>query len=135
MPGKAAHPLATHRVPLVSHRARPYLGLFKRFLYFLPAGQKPNVGADLVRRGPKAAQPGDHVSVNLPGVSLSRHDEAARESRLSGDQRVKTLDLLVVTVKQLDEGGLAWVPVVPFTPRNLSPSLESLKFSSSMTSS
>ena len=57
-------------------------------------------------RGPKAAQPGDNVSVNLSGVSLPRHDEAARESRLGSDQLVKTLDLLVVTIKQLEEGGL-----------------------------
>ena len=56
-------------------------------------------------RGPKAAQPGDNVSVNLSGVSLPRHDEAARESSLGGYQLVKTLDFPVVTIKQLEEGG------------------------------
>ena len=31
----------------------------------------------LVSRGSEAAQPGDDVSVDLPGVRLPRHDEAA----------------------------------------------------------
>ena len=80
----------------------------------------------LVRRGSEAAQPGDHVSVDLPCVCLPRHNEAAGEARLGRHQPVEALHLLVVAVKpegrahvynqctvhkigscsQLEEGGL-----------------------------
>ena len=59
-----------------------------------------------MRRSPEAAEPRDHVRVDLPGVGLPRHDEAAREARLGGDQLVEALHLVVVPVKQLEEGGL-----------------------------
>ena len=103
---QAANPLAPHRVPLVRHRARPDLGRLEGLLYLLSAGEEADVRADLVRRGPEAAQPRDNIRVNLPGVSLPRHDEAAGEARLGRDQAVEGLDLVVVSVKQLEEGGL-----------------------------
>ena len=53
----------------------------------------------LVSRGSEAAQPGDDVSVDLPGVCLPRHDEAAGEARLGRDQPVEALHLLMVAIK------------------------------------
>ena len=99
-------------------------GLDVSFPHLLPAGEQSDVCADLVCAGPEAAEARHQVSVNLPkdmgahgsqsfflflglpGVSLPGYDKTAVKISFSSYQLVEVLHLVVISVKQLEEGGL-----------------------------
>jgi hypothetical protein len=100
-------------------------------------GYIPNVGGDFVYGGSHRRQRGKDVDVNLSRVSLAGHRVRVGKSRKLGDELVELLDLdrsIELSTTTFDDAQDiedtfswspskrdrkdAWVPVVPFTPRN-----------------
>ena len=106
MPSEAAHPLASHRVPLVRHRTAPNLVLLKRLLDLLQVCQQPQVRGHFVRGCAQTREGLEDVDVDLAGVGLGRDGVCVWEPAEFSDARIERLDLLVVPVKKCQEGGL-----------------------------
>ena len=106
MPSEAAHPLASHRVPLVRHRTAPNLVLLKWLLDLFQVCQQPQVRGHLVRGCTQTREGLEDVDVDLAGIGLGRNGVRVWEPAEFGDARIELLDLLVVPVKKRQEGGL-----------------------------
>ena len=85
---------------------------------FIPAKQA-DVIAEFVNAGGDAREAGDDLGIHLSRIGLSGDVERMLEAEALGDQLVELLHLGMVAVKKRQESD-ACVPVVPFTPRNLS---------------
>jgi hypothetical protein len=104
--GKGGYPLRTHRVGLVRHGGRPYLPLSERLPQLFEPRQQPDVGGELGRR---LADPGKSIEdegVDLARVGLPGHRVAVRKAESFGNPSVEGAHLVVVTVEELEEGGL-----------------------------
>jgi hypothetical protein len=70
MPRKRAYPLASHRIPLVRHRARSDLVLLKWLLNLLEIGKQPEVGRNFSCGGTKRGKRLQDINVYLARVGL-----------------------------------------------------------------
>ena len=115
-PRQAAHPLGAHRIALVGHRRRADLVLVERLGELADSLQQPQVGAHLVaalgdaRRGSRAA------GCRACGCRSGRRPrrDPAKPSR-AATRRSSSRTLAWSPSKSVRK--LAWVPVVPLTPR------------------
>ena len=113
---EGADTLTSHGVTLVGHGRRTnlamkagvtaYLILLEGFLHLLQVGQETDVARELVAGGSDTGEDREDVVVNLTGVRLTRHRNLTRESHQLTHTLVELLDLLVVSFKQVQEGGL-----------------------------
>ncbi len=113
---EGADTLTSHGVTLVGHSRRAnlamkagvtaYLILLEGFLHLLQVGQETDVARELVAGGSDTGEDREDVVVNLTGVCLTRHRNLTRESHQLTHALVELLDLLVVSFKQVQEGGL-----------------------------
>ena len=106
VPGQGADALAAHGVALIGHGGGPDLVLLKGLLHLLQVAQQAHVGGKLAGGLGDAGQDGQDAVVHLPGVGLAAHRHHAVKAHLRGDFPLQLLHLLVVAVKQLQEGGL-----------------------------
>ncbi len=104
--GEAGHPLAAHGVALVGHGRAAHLLALERLLLHLQVGQEPQVHRELVRRGGDAGQGFGDLHVELARVGLAGDCEHLVKADLLRHPPVQLAHPGVVTVEQLDEGGL-----------------------------
>ena len=105
-PGDRAHPLGSHRVPLVGHGRRADLLGLERLLDLALVGQQPQVRAEPMRALGDAGERGEHLGIDLARVGLARDRIGLVEAERRGDHAVERLDLGVVAVEQRQEAGL-----------------------------
>jgi hypothetical protein len=96
----------SHGVTLVGHGGRTDLVFFKGLFDFLPTGKMSNVGRDALASGAEIADGAADFEIDLARVGLGGDRVACGETGLLGDELVKSLDLCVVTVEDLEERGL-----------------------------
>lgn len=89
MPRQPTHPLAPHRVPLVSHRRASNLIFFKRFFQFFHVCEETNVGCEFVGRDAECAEGRENVEVDVAGVGLAGYLEGGGERGERGDEFVE----------------------------------------------
>ena len=103
---QTAHTLRAHRVTFVRHSTRANLVLFKRLFHLFQVAQETDVRGDLERRRSKGRQRRKHVDIDLARVGLARHRHGIGEFEQLCYALVQSLDLVVVTIKKLQEAGL-----------------------------
>ena len=101
-----ANTLGTHGVALVSHGTRSNLSLCEWLLDFLQVGQETDVTAHLVRRLSDTRKDTEDIEIDLSRVCLSRNRNGLLEAHELANALVEGLDLLVITVEQLQKGCL-----------------------------
>jgi hypothetical protein len=104
---KRSQTLGSHGVTLVSHGGRTDLVLLERLLNLLPGSKMSDIGRDTLASSTEVADGAANLEINLTGVGLSGNGVAASESSLLSDELVKLLNLVVVTIEDLEEGCLS----------------------------
>ena len=80
--------------------------LLKRFFHFFHVRQQTQVSGKLAGGLGDASQSVEHQHVHLSRIGLAGHGHAAVEAHLRSDLPFQLLDLLMVALEQLQEGGL-----------------------------
>ena len=101
-----ANTLGTHGVALVSHSTRADLSFCEWLFDFLQVSQETDVAAHLVRRLSHTRKDTEDVEIDLPRVCLSRNRNGLLEPHELANALIEGLDLLVITVEQLQKGCL-----------------------------
>lgn len=66
-----------------------------------------DVNTDTLAGGTERAKSVANIDIDLASVSLTGDDESGAEASLLSDELIQSLDLVVVTVEDLEEGGLS----------------------------
>jgi len=106
MASQGASTLAAHGVTLVSHCGASDLILLERLLDLLQVGQETDIGGNLVDGGTERGHGHQDIDINLARVGLASDGVVLLESGKLGNALIQILNLLVIALKESQEGTL-----------------------------
>eukprot|EP00123_Amoebidium_parasiticum_P016962 comp23659_c0_seq1/m.40437 comp23659_c0_seq1/g.40437 ORF comp23659_c0_seq1/g.40437 comp23659_c0_seq1/m.40437 type:complete len:308 (+) comp23659_c0_seq1:179-1102(+) len=121
VPGQTADALRAHGVALVGHSRRADLILLEGLLNLLEGRKQADVGGNLMHGGTQAAQHRQDVVVDLAAVGLPSDDVGTLKPGHLRHQTVKLLNLVMITVEQLQKRGLCACGALDTTEPHLPP--------------
>ena len=89
------------------HSTAANLVLLEGLLNLLQHGKVTDVNTDTLAGGTERAKSVANIDIDLASVGLTGDDESGAEASLLGDELIQSLDLVVVTVEDLEEGSLS----------------------------